>query len=521
MTRARTPWRNYMEPRPPEDPASARDYMRPEPERAPQPPAARGNPRARGTSKRGAVSTPPVAALPSAGDLGVAALRLAPTPALPLSPPAAAGGAGTDSTVRRGLYYGYYLVVIAFLAQFVSAGSQNYLTGPFLTPMTTELDWSRSEYQVARTLGQFVMAGIGLYVGGLVDRRGGKMLMQGGAVVLGLSMFATSFVQNQWEWWLVNGVAITTGAALIGNLVVNVTLSKWFVEKRGRVVGFSSMGVSFAGVFLVPGATILIDTIGWRAAWQVLGVCAFLVIFPVSFLMRRAPEDYGLHPDGRSAAEVARGAGRAAAADFASSMTRSQALRTTSFYLIVFAYGFGTLSIGVMLAQTVSYMTDAGYSRTFAAAMVALTSIPSMLTKPVWGYMVDKIDARILSATGFMINAVSMVAIVLAVHSGSQNAVYAAYFALGFGWGGLIPLQEVVWASFFGRRYLGSVRSAGLPLSLVVSASAPSVTAFYFDTYHNYDGAFFGIAGLAVVATILILLARKPTRPNAAAAAAA
>ncbi|MFN8639410.1 MAG: hypothetical protein U0360_08120, partial [Dehalococcoidia bacterium] len=83
---------------------------------------------------------------------------------------------------------------------------------------------------------------------------------------------------------------------------------------------------------------------------------------------------------------------------------------------------------------------------------------------------------------------------------------------------GLIPLQEVVWASFFGRRYLGSVRSAGLPLSLVVSASAPSVTAFYFDTYHNYDGAFLGIAGLAVLATILILLARKPSRPNSLAA---
>ena len=30
-------------------------------------------------------------------------------------------------------------------------------------------------------------------------------------------MFATSFVQNQWEWWLVNGVAITMGAAVIGN----------------------------------------------------------------------------------------------------------------------------------------------------------------------------------------------------------------------------------------------------------------------------------------------------------------
>ncbi len=512
MTSKRAPWRDYMGPRPTKDPAVTRDYMVPEDERPPLPPRVA---QARATRRPGSRPSSPApsshTAFASAGDVSAAAIA----PAVAAAPPRA-----LVEVTRKGLYYGYYLVVVAFIAQFISAGSQNYVTGPFLTPMTTELGWSRSEYQLSRTIGQFVMAGIGLYVGGLVDRRGGRLLMQVGAVVLGASLFAQSLVQNQWQWLLVNGLAVTTGGALIGNLVVNVTLSKWFVEKRGRVVGFSSMGVSFAGVFLVPAAVTLVDTVGWRTAWQVLGASAFLIIFPVSFLMRRSPEDHGLHPDGRSAAEVAQGAGRVAAADFASSMTRSQALRTASFYLIVFAYGFGTLSIGVMLAQTVPYMTDAGYSRAFAAAMIALTSIPSMLTKPVWGWMVDKVDARHLSATGFMINAISMVAIVFAVRSGSHAAVYVAYAMLGFGWGGLIPLQEVVWASFFGRRYLGSVRSAGLPLSLVVSASAPVVTALYFDRIGNYDGAFFAIAAFAVVATVLILLARKPTRPNAAPAAA-
>ncbi len=493
-----------MAPRPPEDLARARDYTLPADQRPTLAPRV-----TRAKLAAGSLSSRPAqtAAFAAAGDLGAAAALVSATPALP-------GRTSTPlvETAKRGIYYGYYLVVVAFIAQFVSAGSQNYITGPFLTPMTTELDWSRSEYQLSRTIGQFVMAGIGLYVGGLVDRKGGRVLMQVGAVVLGISLFATSFVQNQWEWWLVNGLAITSGAALIGNLVVNVTLSKWFVEKRGRVVGFSSMGVSFAGVFLVPATTVLVDSVGWRTAWQVLGVAIFLLIFPVSFLMRRAPEDYGLHPDGKSAAEVARGGGQAAATDFASSMTRSQALRTSSFYLIVFAYGFGALSIGVMLAQTIPYMTDAGYSRTFAALMITLTSIPAMLTKPVWGYLVDKIDARALSATGFLINAVSMVAIVFAVRSGSHSAVFASYTLLGFGWGGLIPLQEVVWGSFYGRRYLGSVRSAGLPFSLIVGASAPSITTLYFDKIGNYDGAFLAIAGFAILATVLILLARKPAR---------
>jgi MFS family permease len=461
----------------------------------------------------------PAAARPSLNGNGAqpafAAAGDAAAAVMPVAVPVPATASPLVETAKKGLYYGYYLVAVAFIAQFVSAGSQNYVTGPFLKPMTTELEWTRSEYQLARTIGQFVMAFIGLYVGGLVDKRGGRLLMQVGAVVLGASLFATSYVQTQWQWLLVNGLAVTTGGALIGNLVVNVTLSKWFVEKRGRVVGFSSMGVSFAGVALVPAVTMLVDAVGWRSAWQVLGVAIFALIFPVSFLMRRAPEDYGLHPDGKSDAEVARGAGRAAAVDLASSMTRGQALRTASFYLIVFAYGFGALSIGVMLAQTVPYMTDAGHSRTFAAFMITVTSIPAMFTKPVWGYLVDKIDPRVLSATGFTINAVAMVAIVFSVRTGETAPIVGSFFLLGFGWGGLIPLQEVVWASFFGRRYLGAVRSAGLPFSLIVGASAPFLSTLYFDRIGNYDGAFFAIAGFAVLATVLILLARKPQRTAA------
>ena len=48
---------------------------------------------------------------------------------------------------------------------------------------------------------------------------------------------------------------------------------------------------------------------------------------------------------------------------------------------------------------------------------------------------------------------------------------------LGFGWGGMIPLQEVIWASFFGRRFLGSIRGAAMPFSLLLGAPAPALLA--------------------------------------------
>ena len=407
-------------------------------------------------------------------------------------------------------YYGYWLVAVAFLAQFISVGSQNYMVGSFTRPMTEELDWSRSEFVLARSIGQFVLAFTGFFIGGYVDRHGGAKLMRTGIFVLSSATFLCGYVQELWQWWVLNGLMVTSGAAMIGNLVVNVTLSKWFVEKRGRVASFAAMGVSYAGVALTPLSATLVDGVGWRTAWHILAVGALAVIFPLSFAMRRAPEDYGLHPDGKTPEQVAAGGGRAAAADFASSMTRQQALRTRSFYLIVFGFGFGALSIGVMLVQAVPFMEDAGYSRKVGAGMILLTSIPSLLSKPVWGWLIDRANAQRLSIIGFTLNSAAMVIIVFAVRSHADAAVVGGFFLLGLGWGGLIPLQEVVWASYFGRRYLGAVRSAGLPFSLIIGASSPFLTSFYFDRVGNYDGAFFIVAALALVAVILVTLAKLP-----------
>jgi MFS transporter, OFA family, oxalate/formate antiporter len=416
--------------------------------------------------------------------------------------------------VRQRLYYGYWLVGAAFIAQFVSVGSQNYVIGVFLKPMTDDLDWTRSEFTLARTMGQAGMALTGLFIGGYVDRRGGRRLMTIGITILASALFALSFVQNLWQWWILNGLILTAGAAMVGNLVVNVTLSKWFVEKRGQVIGISAMGVSFAGVVLPLLMTAVVEAWGWRAAWRVLAIGAAALIYPVSLLMRRAPEDYGLNPDGRSAAQISAGLGQAAAHDLATSLTRREALRSPSFYLVVASFSLFGMSIGVMLLQTIPFMTDAGYSRATASLMITFTSIPALLTKPIWGYFIDKTDPRRLSSLGATLNGLAVVVIVFTVRAGIDPLVYAGFFLLGCGWGGLIPLQEVVWASFFGRRHLGAVRSAGLPFSLFLSAGGPLLASAYYDARGDYNGAFLAVAGVSLVAAMMMQLVRRPSRPE-------
>ena len=353
----------------------------------------------------------------------------------------------------------------------------------------------------------------GFFIGAHVDRIGARPLMLLGTAVLAVSLAAHAWITELWHWFLLNGLFATLGCALVGNLVVNVTMAKWFVEKRGQVVAWAAMGVSLGGVIITPGAIYLIDSLGWRDAWLVLAVASTLLMIPAAVVMRRAPEDHGLHPDGRSQADVDGGKAEKAAADLARSMTRAEALRTSTFYMMVLAFGLFTINIIVMLLQTVPYLTDVGFSRNQAALAVVFATFPFHGFKTGLGLLHRPAAGQAAGSAGLSRHrSFALLAVVFAVQAGDLFWIYTAFVFLGLGWGGMIPLQEVIWGSFFGRRHLGAVRSAGLPITLLISAAAPVLVSYYQDTTGTYDGAILAIALCNLIAAGLILALRPPKR---------
>jgi len=423
----------------------------------------------------------------------------------------------SEHRLRTPVFYGYWIVLAAFVTQFVAIGMQNYVVGAFMIPMSDEFGWTRAEFTSARSLGQMVAALTGFAIGSSIDRYGGRPFILVGMVILSVSVFMLGSVQTLSQWVLLNGVILTMGAGMIGNLVVNVTLGKWFVERRGRAVALAAMGVSLGGIVLPPVSTWLVDTLGWRSAWHVLGTGAAILIFPAALVVRRSPEDYALHPDGKTADEVNSEDGAAARLDYNNSMTRAQAMRTRRFYSLVLAFGLFQISITVMLLQTIPFMTDAGYPRLVAASMISLTSIPAFLSKPVWGLFIDRYSAKILAAIGAAITGLSVIVIVFSVRAQLDMLAYAGFLLMGLGWGGLIPLQEVIWASFFGRRYLGAVRSTAMPFTFAMSAAGPVLAAWHYDKFGNYDNAFLLMA-LCNLASAGMLLSMSDRRQAAVAA---
>ena len=409
------------------------------------------------------------------------------------------------------IFYGWWIVLGALIAQFVALGTQAPVAGAFLVPMTEELGWARGEFALATSVGTFVSAIIGFFIGGYVDRYGARPLMVIGATFIGGTLMAISRVEELWQFVLLRGVVFTIGFVLIGNLVVNVTLSKWFVRRRGWAISLASIGVSLGTVVITPVMVRVVDEIGWRDAWLVMGVAAWALIYPVALLMRRQPEDHGLLPDGAQS-DQAQDADliEEARLDFNNSFTRGEAVRTSSMWILVIAFGFGMVGLISMLFHAIPFMTDNGFSRSEAGLLFSLLGVAALLSKFMWGWWMQRSFPRGFAALSFIISAGGVLLMLPAAATQSLPLMASALFILGWGIGGMIPLQEFIWASFFGRRHLGAVRSAALPASLVFAAGGPIFAGVWNDRAGNYDGAMLVFVGLWVIAAVLVMFARAP-----------
>ncbi|MCE3241406.1 MAG: hypothetical protein K0Q83_1913, partial [Deltaproteobacteria bacterium] len=288
------------------------------------------------------------------------------------------------------IFYGWVIVAVGFLAHIASAFSISSTLSVFLKPLSQDLGISRGVFSLIRSGEILVGAVAAPLVGSLLDRHGGRWLIAAGGLVSGAGFLLLGRARDFWQFAIVRWLLISPGDTLMGSMVVNVSISQWFVRMRGRAL-------ALAGILYV----------GWRGAWVVFGVLTLaLVVGPSLLLMRRRPEDMGLLPDGRSTGEsdsvpaeqsnTLKTRRRPAEEVF---WSRSEALRTRAFWLIVTTFGVAHVGVTGLNLHVFSYVSDQGHPAMVAALVMSIIAVMQFSTPMVWGVLAERANvARLIMA---------------------------------------------------------------------------------------------------------------------------
>lgn len=409
---------------------------------------------------------------------------------------------------RLPFYYGWIVLPVAGLAMFISGPGQTYSFSVFVDPIIQETGWSRSTVSGLYTAGSLTASTAMLIVGRLLDRFGARVMLIAVGSLFGVGALWMSSVSNPFELYAGFAAMRLLGQGSL-TLIPTTLIALWFVRLRGRVMAINSLGAVVSQATFPPLIFFLITAVGWRSAWVFVALIIWgVLLLPAFLLVRRTPESVGLLPDGDVAPEE--GAGQGTTRAFSEvNLSLHEALRTRTFYLLLFADTSQSLISTALVFHQVSVITSKGLDAALAATIFTVMAPMALLGNFVAGFLTDKLPNRVVLAGAQGIIGSAMVTALL-VSAPWHAIVYGAL--LGLGGGFFITTNAVIWPNYYGRRHLGSIRGIVTTVMVASAALGPWPFGVLFDLTGSYTSAILVFLALPLACALAALAAPPPRR---------
>lgn len=405
---------------------------------------------------------------------------------------------------KGGLFYGW-VVVIVFFVTCVALYGIHFSFGVFFKSIESEFNLTRAATSTVLS-GQMILAGFFAFAAGwTLDRYGPRLVLLLMGLFAGLSLVLTGQTTDMWQLYITYSLLLAMGTGAIF-VVPMSAVSRWFDKKRGLALGIAGAGIGLGPVVTAPFATYLITNFNWRTAYVIIGVIAWVIVIPLSRLLKRDPYEIGALPDGVKS--KVRNPGDVAESIPPVGLSLPQAFRTRSFWLVVFIWMLYASSTFLLMTHLVPHATDIGFSAMEAATVVSMIGGSAIVGRLLMGFVSDRIGRKLTSVICALLHAGALVWLLWA-----QELWMLYLFALlfGFALGGLSPAMAALISDAFGVSRLGSILGV-LEIAFGAGAAAGSaIGGLIFDVRGSYFLAFLiGALALTVVA-LLITLMRKET----------
>jgi MFS family permease len=394
----------------------------------------------------------------------------------------------------------------------VSYGVLYYSFAVFLVPMRSELGASTAELSGALTLA-LAVTGLGaVVVGRWLDRHGARCVMTAGSLLGAASVVTWSQADGLVQLYLAFGGIGLASAAVLYEPAYAV-INTWFRRDRPQALLTLTVVAGFASTVFLPTSQFLIDRLGWRPALLVLAGIVAACAVPHALLLRRAPADLGLLPDGLPDAPTApavvpprvttpgdddpspyRGAGAA---------WRQRAVRW-----LTLATALEMLANAAVAVFLVAYLLESGAPPTLAAVAAGGLGALSVTGRVVLTVLAVRLGIGHVTAAMVTGQAVGVGALFL-LPQPLATVVFVLLFGAGFGviniarpamLGEIVP--TAVFASVSGQQALfGQFGRVAAPV-----AAGTLITLF------GYGSAFTAIAACTLGAAVLLVLAERAAR---------
>ena len=414
---------------------------------------------------------------------------------------------------RLPFYYGWVVVFAAGTTVFARMAPSVFVLGIFLSPIADEFGWSRTLIAGAVSVGAVASMVLSPIIGWAVDRYGAGIILTVSMVILGVAVISLAWATVPLFFYLgfATGRIIFHVPVQIGSGAV---VSRWFIRKRGRAIGVLYLSGAIGGIVCIQIASIALSNWGIGAAWIALGVTVLgVAVLPSALLIVDRPEDVGLEPDGLTSGppESITVYLQPTQDPIEIDWTLREAMGTKSLWIMVGVVGALFMTQAGVSVHIGAFYQDRGLGITAVASAITINGIVSGIGSLVWGAIIERAPVQRVMVVLMVLSATSTF-LLFTVHSLAAAFAVSAVIGVVAAGGNVIP--PVAYASYFGRRSIGSIRGIGETGVQVGQTIGPLLSGLAFDTNGSYKVAFLTFAIVALIGSVVIATASPPSKPN-------
>ncbi|MCC8935417.1 MFS transporter [Bradyrhizobium ivorense] len=414
-----------------------------------------------------------------------------------------------STLARRNIHYGWVMVAVTFFAALISAGTVG-APGVFIVPLQKEFGWSTAEISSALSI-RFILFGLmAPFAAALLNRYGLRNVTLAAQLIVVTGLVASLAMTQVWQLILLWGVVIGIGTGMTA-LVLGATIaSRWFVARRGLVIGIMTASVATGQLAFLPLIATLTERYGWRPALAVVCAALGVAAFAVLMVMRDRPSDLGLRPFGDDGTAPLAAPPPANAPIMAAALGTLRDSSKSSVFWILFATFFvcGASTNGLVQVHLIPMCLDFGIPQVQAASLLAAMGIFDFFGTIISGWLSDRYDNRWLLFWYYGLRGLSLLFLPFSDFTFYGLSLFAMFY--GLDWIATVPPTVRLTAQRFGAERANLVFGwifAGHQLGAGAAAFGAGVSR---TLYASYLPAFFIAGALCVFAALIALAIARP-----------
>ena len=300
--------------------------------------------------------------------------------------------------------------IAAGITWFTLVASAGYRSAPsvLIVPLEDSFGWSRSQISLAISINILLYGLTAPFAAALMERFTVRKVVMSALAAVSLGAFLTIFMSKPWHLILLWGAVVGIGTGSMALVFAATIASRWFMQRRGLVVGALTAAAATGQLIFLPLLSKLAMDHGWKSVSITIAASAAIVIPLIWWGLNEHPQDIGHKPYGAPADWVAPEKIQGRAAKNAINALKAGSKRKDFWLLFGSFFICGLSTNGLIGTHFIPAAHDHGMGEVVAASLLAMIGVFDVVGTLFSGYLTDRIDSRKLLFAYYSLRGLSL-----------------------------------------------------------------------------------------------------------------